>query len=222
MYISDNTKTVLKNFASISPSIFIESGNTLRIISKQRNVFAVYTCEENFETEFGIADLSEFLGCLSLFEKPNVDVDKGIINITGKDEEGSIEYMSCDKIIVEPAPNKTIKLDAIGTGRLDKDTVKRLMQSINILSLDTINIFSDKDNNLFIGGNNSVVKSASNKVKYKIVAEDITKPIDISIDRQLFNVLTQDYSITISDRAIGLKAVGQPLDYFITKKANVR
>ena len=68
--ISDTTKSVLKNFADINQNLLVQPGQELKTISTMKNILAKAKIEEEFTSEFGIYDLSEFLGVLSLFKRP--------------------------------------------------------------------------------------------------------------------------------------------------------
>ena len=70
MKISDTTKSVLKNFADINQNLLVQPGQELKTISTMKNILAKAKIEEEFTSEFGIYDLSEFLGVLSLFKRP--------------------------------------------------------------------------------------------------------------------------------------------------------
>ena len=66
MKLSDNTLTILKNFAGINNSILVKSGNQLRTISVAKNILAEASIEENFPRQFAIYDLNQFLNGLGL------------------------------------------------------------------------------------------------------------------------------------------------------------
>ena len=70
MKISEATKSILKNFSDINQNLLGKPGSELKTISTMKNILATAKVEEEFTTEFGIYDLSEFLGVLSLFKRP--------------------------------------------------------------------------------------------------------------------------------------------------------
>ena len=71
MKISKKTIELLKNFANINPNLMIKQGNRLATITAHKNVMASVTVDESFPNDFGIYDLNEFLGAVSLFEDPD-------------------------------------------------------------------------------------------------------------------------------------------------------
>ena len=70
MKLSDNTLTVLKNFAGINNSILVKEGNRLRTISVAKNILAEADIKEDFPRDFAIYDLNQFLNGLSLHQDP--------------------------------------------------------------------------------------------------------------------------------------------------------
>ena len=71
MKLSDNTLTILKNFAGINNSILVKKGNKLRTISVAKNILAeAEITPEEFPRDFAIYDLNQFLNFLSLDKDP--------------------------------------------------------------------------------------------------------------------------------------------------------
>ena len=62
-------------------------------MSAMRNIVALATIEETFETEFAIYDLNEFLAGLSLFKKPVLDFKEKVYDDSKEDgTKKSIKY----------------------------------------------------------------------------------------------------------------------------------
>ena len=89
MKLSENTLTVLKNFAGINNSILVKQGNKLRTISVAKNILAEANITEEFPREFAIYDLNQFLNGLSLHQDPDLDfTEESYINI----REGNAKF----------------------------------------------------------------------------------------------------------------------------------
>lgn len=87
--ISKETLEVLKNFASIEPSLYFPAGQVIRTIDSSDAIFARAEIDLNIPQDFAIADLNEFLRGLSNFETPAVVFKKDRLVITeGAEEEG--------------------------------------------------------------------------------------------------------------------------------------
>jgi hypothetical protein len=72
MKLSEKTLSLLKNFSGINQSILFKQGNKLRTISVMKNILAEVEVEEEFERDFGIYDLNQFLNAMSLYQNPQL------------------------------------------------------------------------------------------------------------------------------------------------------
>jgi len=73
MKISENTLSILKNFATINPSLSVKAGNVLSTISPQKTIFAKATIDDSFPKDFAVYEVSKFLGAMSLFGDPEIE-----------------------------------------------------------------------------------------------------------------------------------------------------
>ena len=91
MNLSNETVSVLKNFATINQNLVIKSGSNISTMSAMKNIVASAEVKETWPTDFAIYDLNEFLSALSLFEKPSLDFKDDFVVIT---EDGSNQSMA--------------------------------------------------------------------------------------------------------------------------------
>ena len=85
MNLNNETVDVLKNFSSINQNILFEEGNTLRTMSTMKNILAEAEISEHIPKEFGIYDLNELLGVLSLSKNPDINLDhESYLKVNGK------------------------------------------------------------------------------------------------------------------------------------------
>ena len=82
MKISEETRSILKNFATINSGIKVDSGNQLKTISNMKNILAVASVPETFNQTFSIYNLTEFLGAVSLMETPDYEFNEQSVSIT--------------------------------------------------------------------------------------------------------------------------------------------
>ena len=109
MKLSDNTLTILKNFAGINNSILVKGGNRLRTISVAKNILAEADIKEEFPRDFAIYDLNQFLNGLSLHQNPELDfANDGYVVI----REGKMrsKYFFADPGVITTPPDKDIAL----------------------------------------------------------------------------------------------------------------
>ncbi len=103
MKLSNETRDVLKNFASINSNLLVKPGKQIATMSALRNIVALATIEETFETEFAIYDLNEFLAALSLFKKPVLDFKEKYMMIQEDGTKKSIKYYyTPNDMVTEP------------------------------------------------------------------------------------------------------------------------
>lgn len=106
MNISKETTTILKNFASINQNLIINPGSKLCTISTGKNIIAEAVIKgETFPIDFGIYDLNEFLGVLSLFDKPTLSFTEKYVTIT--QDKNKVKYFAASLSVL--TPQQTIK-----------------------------------------------------------------------------------------------------------------
>ena len=110
MKLSEHTKSVLKNFASINQNLVIREGSELQTMSAMKNIVARSGVEENFPKEVAIYDLNEFLAALSLFSSPILEFDDQYVTIKEESNpSNSLKYFYSDPSVVQ-SPSKTITM----------------------------------------------------------------------------------------------------------------
>ena len=98
MKLSNETVSILKNFATINQNLMVKEGSSLAAMSAMRNIVAISTVKETWPTDFAIYDLNEFLAALSLFEKPDLEFHDDFVVIT---ENGNVlKYWYSDPSVV--------------------------------------------------------------------------------------------------------------------------
>ena len=100
MNLSNETVSVLKNFASINQNLVIKSGHNISTMSAMKNIVASAEVKEDFPTEFAIYDLNEFLAVLSLFDQPNLDFKNDFVIVTDGHGSAATKYWYSDPSVV--------------------------------------------------------------------------------------------------------------------------
>ena len=110
MNLSNETVSVLKNFATINQNLVIKEGSNISTMSAMKNIIASAEVKENFPLDFAIYDLNEFLAALSLFEKPDLDFHKDFVVMTESGStDKSLKYWYSDPSVVT-TPTKEISM----------------------------------------------------------------------------------------------------------------
>ena len=110
MNLSNETVSVLKNFATINQNLVIKEGSNIATMSAMKNIIASAEVKESFPLDFAIYDLNEFLAALSLFEKPDLDFHKYFVVMTESGStDKSLKYWYSDPSVVT-TPTKEISM----------------------------------------------------------------------------------------------------------------
>ena len=135
MKLSNNTISVLKNYASINQNLMIKGGKEITTMSAMKNIIARAEVEEDFPQEVAIYDLNEFLSCLSLFKIPNLEFNNSYVMIS-EDEKPTtkMKYFYSDPSVVT-TPEKMITMPSNEiTFTLDSTTLSNITKAAAVIS----------------------------------------------------------------------------------------
>jgi hypothetical protein len=132
MKLSKQTLEVLRNFSSINQNILIKAGKVLTTRTVAKNIFVTATVEDEFEQEFGIYNLPEFLGVVSLFTDPEFTLNDNSVTISqGKNK---VQYVFAASEVLD-YPDKAIKMPKTDASfELSEEDLKSLIKAGSVLS----------------------------------------------------------------------------------------
>ena len=210
MKISENTISILRNFSDINANILFTPGKTLQTMSTMKNIMAKADVEENFESEFGVYDLPEFLRALDSFQQPVLNFN-GSANLKIKDEKSSLSarYAFADKSTLR-YPTKVISMpDKTVTFTLkdsDYESVKKLYTN---LSLPDIAFKGEKGKIKLV----ALDKKNSNSNESSVDIGETDLEFTAYIKAENMKIIPGDYDVALSKAKIA---------HFINKKVKVQ
>jgi hypothetical protein len=213
MKINNKTLNILKNFATINPSIIVKPGNTLKTISSSKTILARAEVPDIFEYPFAIYNLSQFIGCISMFTDPDFDFDESSVTIS--DGKNKIVYHYADSSIILAPPEKDITIPSVDVEfKISATDIPSVAKALSILELTEIAIVGDGDN-IFIQAIDSKNLS-SNQYSVKVGATDkvfraIFKPDNLKM-------VPDDYIVTLSSKGLS-KFAGTDATYYVAIEA---
>jgi len=143
MKLSDNTLTLLKNFAGINQSILVKQGNKLRTISIAKNILAEAEITEDFPRDFAVYDLNQFLNGLSLHQDPDLDFTEDSY-ITIREGKRRVKYFYADPNVIISPPEKEIKLPSEDVCfQLETGSLEKLVKAAGVYQLPDISAIGD-------------------------------------------------------------------------------
>jgi hypothetical protein len=201
MELSENTLNVLKNYSGINPNMMIRSGNTIKTISEARTVLSTAVVDANFPKDFGIYDLNEFMGVLSLVDTPRLKFEDDYVVVNDSTGRSKVKYFySSEDTLTTPQKDITMP-EANVKFTLTNDTLNRLKKAASTLGHSEISI-SGKDGVLSL----SVVDSqnmTSNAFSIDIDGEfDDGAVFNFILSTNNLKILPGDYTVEISKKLI--------------------
>ena len=213
MKLSKETIGLIKNFAGINSNLLLKSGNKLATISAQKNVMADATVTETFP-DFGIYDLNEFLGAMSLFDDPELDFDPKYVTI--KQGNMSIKYFAADASVLT-APQKSITFpQAEIEFNMTAAMLNMIHRTASVLRATDLSIIGDGKTITAVVGDK---KNATGNSFSEPVGET-DKSFRVNLKVENLKMLPGDYVVSISSKKISrFKGTGD-LVYYVAVEAD--
>lgn len=215
MKLSKETIAILKNFSTISSNLVINAGSELKTKSAQNTIVAFATISDVFPIEFGIYDLNEFLGVLTLFNNPELEFEDKFVKIS--DGDTSIRYFAADKSVLS-YPLKEVTLPSADVSfKITADTLALIMKTSSVLRVPDVSFVGyDGELKLIVSDKKN---ATSNAFQVKIGETDLTFCINLKVEMMKF--IHTDYMVEISTKRISkFSAVGTDINYFVGIETN--
>lgn len=215
MQLSDRTMQVLKNYATINPNIVIGEGKELKTVSVARNVFSKTSVEESFPVGFGVYDLNEFLGVLSLVDKPNLKFEKDYVVVGDSTGRSRVKYFFSDPDLLTTPSKDIIMPESEVNFTLDNDTLGRVKRAAATLGHNEISI-SPSDGAIRVSVVDS--KDATSNVFSIDVDGTYDEGVDFNFIQNVNNlkIVNEDFDVSISKKLISKFSSKQSsIEYYI-------
>jgi len=198
MKLSDNTLTILKNFAGINNSILVKQGNQLRTISVAKNILAEASIEEQFPRQFAIYDLNQFLNGLGLHQDPDLDFSPDSY-ITIKEGKRRVKYFYADPNVIISPPEKEITLPSEDVHfQLESTSLEKLLKAAAVYQLPDLSAV----------GENGVVKLVVRDKKndtsneYAITVGETDKQFVFNFKVENIKIIPGAYDVIVSSKLL--------------------
>ena len=210
MKISDNTISILRNFSDINANILFTPGKTLSTMSTMKNIMAKADVEEQFETEFCVYDLPEFLRALDSFQQPVLKFN-GSANLKIQDEKTTLSarYAFADKSTLR-YPSKQISMpDKTVTFTLNNSDYESVKKLYTNLSLPDIAFKGEKGKIKLV----ALDKKNSNSNESSVTVGETDLEFTAYVKAENMKIIPGDYDVALSKAKIA---------HFINKKVKVQ
>ena len=214
MKLSKETVGLFKNFAGINSNLLLKSGNKLATISAQKNVMADATVTETFP-DFGIYDLNEFLGAMSLFDDPELDFQEKYVTI--KEGGNSIKYFAADASVLTVPTRKISFPDAEIEFTLTATMLNMIHRTASVLRATDLQIIGDGEKiSVQVGDKKNLTGNS-----YSAHVGNTDKTFQANLKVENMKMLPGDYLVSISSKKISrFKSTGSELVYYVAVEAD--
>lgn len=214
MKIEGRMLSVLKNFATINPSIQFKPGDVLKTMSPNKTILAHAKLSEDVDNTFAIYDLSKFLSVLSLFDKPKMDINERFMRID--DGQQHVNYTFADPKMIVQASDKVPQLVSPEiTFTLTQNTLDRVQKAMSVLRMpefaivgDRSDIYAEAIDSKNPSGDSFAIKVGTTSHKFKIVFKS-----------ENIKLIQGDYDVEIASKGIG-HFVGDNIEYWIVAESH--
>lgn len=214
MKFENRSMQILKNFATINPSMLFREGNVQATIAPQKTVLARANFNDTIPKEFAIYDLSRFLGVMSLFNEPDLEFDDAKVSI--KQGRQKVDYTFADPELVVLPPKDVPKVNAPEVVfTLPAENLKSTMSALGVLQSTHILIEGDGENITIGVGKPSDPTSDTFKIEVGLSNHSFR----FAFKTENVKVLPGDYDVSISSKNIA-HFKGSDVEYWIMADSN--
>ena len=198
MKLSDNTLTILKNFAGINNSILVKEGTKLRTISVAKNILAEADITEEFPRDFAIYDLNQFLNGLSLHADPDLDFkEESYLSI--REGKRRVKYFFADPNVIIAPPEKEINLPSQDVCfQLDSASLEKLVKAAAVYQLPDLSAVGEA------GVIKLVVRDKKNDTsnEYAIVVGETDQEFTFNFKVENIKIIPGAYDVVVSSKLL--------------------
>lgn len=215
MKLSKETQEIFKNFASINANLMLREGNKLASMSENKTIISEATVTESFPQQFGIYDVNEFMGVLSLFNDPDLTFNNDVVII--KEGKNQIRYKAAEETTLK-TPSKAITFpEAEITFNLTASDLQHIIKSASILKVSDVSFIGSK------GTLTALVVDKKNPMtnKFEIDVGTTDKNFTANMKIENFKMLPGSYSVAIAKMKIcRFKSTTSDLTYYVAVESD--
>ena len=213
MRLSEQTVSLLKNFASINQNLQFKTGNKLSTISAQKNILASAEISESFPSDFAIYDLNKFLGAMSIFQTPELEIGEKSMSVGGK-----LNYVFADPTMILVPPDKELVFpEPEASFTLTNADFTQVIKAASLLGLPHICVVGNGSQITLEA--TDVNNSASDDYKTEVGITNKTFNLVFKIEN--LKLFAGDYTVELTSKGISkFTHTSNTLQYFIATESD--
>ena len=213
MKLSEKTIDLLENFSSINQSILVKKGTKLRTISVMKNILAEAEVDENFEKDFGIYDLPQFLNGVGLMNDPDIDLKHDSYMIIREGKTTKVKFAFADPEVIITPPEKPISLPSADVCfQLESVQLQKLLKASSVYQLpDLAAIGNGEEITLVVRD-----KKNDNSNEFALTVGKTNKTFEFNFKIENIKLIPGSYDVVISQKLLSkFTNSNYNLDYYI-------
>ena len=213
MKLSEKTINLLENFSSINQSILVKKGSKLRTISVMKNILAEADVDENFERDFGIYDLPQFLNGVNLMKDPDLDLKNETYMIIREGKSTKVKFAFADPEVIVTPPEREMKLPSSDvTFQLDSNQLGKLLKASQVYQLPDLSAIGDGEDITLVVSD----RKNDNSNEYTLVVGKTEQTFEFLFKIENIKLIPGSYDVVISKQNLAkFTNSNYNLDYFI-------
>ena len=210
MKLSKETISILASLANINGNLVIRPGNELLTGAVARNIMAKVKVKETFDATFGIYDLKELLGVISLFNDPELTFTENELTIT--EGKTCIKYGAAEiDVLISPKKLPPFPENPDVQFALNAETLARIIKSASVLKVPFVSVHGDGET-MEIRVHD---KSNPNSNSFRVDLGATDKTFDFHLKQEVLKMLPGDYEVSFSKEKVA-RFIGKETLYFLT------
>jgi hypothetical protein len=200
MKLSSETIDVLKNFSNINQNILVKEGNVVRTMSVMKNILAEATINEPFPQEFGIYDLTEFLGVMTLANDADIEFNNdSFLTINGG--SAKIKYFFSDPSILISPPETFNAPETDVNFLISQDTMQSILKASAVMQLPDVVINKTQGDEPATISVTDLKNVTSNSFS-EIIDDRATEGFTFNFKAENLKMIPGNYDVSVSTQAL--------------------
>jgi hypothetical protein len=199
MKLSEKTISLLENFASINQSILVKKGTKLRTISVMKNILAEAEVDENFEKDFGIYDLPQFLNGVGLMNDPDIDLKHDSYMIIREGRSTRVKFAFADPEVIVSPPEKAIELPSRDVCfQLDSTHLHKLLKAAQVYGLTDLSAVGNGEEITLVVSD----RKNDNSNEFALTVGKTDKTFEFNFKIENIKLMPGSYDVVISKKLL--------------------
>ena len=213
MKLSKETTEILKNFATINPSLLFQAGSVQKTVSPQKTVLARANVSESFTKEFAVYDLTQLISSISMMEDPDLNLgDENIVISNGK---GKTYFRYASSELIQSPPSKDVVLPSKDMSfELEAVAVQSALRAAGVLNLPELALVGRNGKAYFSALDSRGNGGAGHFFEYEVGESKVNCRTVFKVEN--LKIMNRDYIVDVSVKGIShFKSKTGDVEYWI-------